>query len=303
MSKRSPARDKDSRTGRDGGNNEKDRRSNSDDRKDDRRDVRDNRDRRDYDRRDGGRDYDRRDRERRDYDRRDRDYDRRDRREYDSRRDYDRRDRRDDDRRETNNNRSGKRRRSWTPSPPRKSRRSTPSPPRRKSRRIKITASITDYVCLDTINEGVFGLVTMGKAQDGSHVAVKRLKVNIDDNDGTYVREIENLKLCNHPNVIKLLEVCTNVKDEVFLVMEYCEYDLKTMLKETTLEHALAKNFLQQLLRGIEHMHSKDIIHRDLKPANIMVNLSGVLKIVDLGSSRVLDRDPMTPDLVTLRYR
>jgi len=35
-----------------------------------------------------------------------------------------------------------------------------------------------------------------------------------------------------------------------------------------------------------------------------MVNLSGVLKIIDLGSSRKIEKDGiMTPDMVTLRYR
>lgn len=143
----------------------------------------------------------------------------------------------------------------------------------------------------------------MGTAKDGTRVAVKKLKKS--DGDETYLkREVENLRLCAHENVIKLVEVCTNPREEIFLVFEYCEYDLKTILAETPLDTPLVKNFLRQLLRGLQHIHSKELIHRDLKPPNIMINRLGVLKIIDLGSSRKLKQEgSMTPDMVTLRYR
>ena len=39
----------------------------------------------------------------------------------------------------------------------------------------------------------------------------------------------------------------------------------------------------------LEYMHSKNIIHRDLKPENIMVDKRGIMYIIDLGTTKILD--------------
>ncbi len=45
---------------------------------------------------------------------------------------------------------------------------------------------------------------------------------------------------------------------------------------------------IQQLTRGIEHIHSKGLIHWDIKSANCLVNGEGIVKIVDIGNARNL---------------
>ena len=49
-----------------------------------------------------------------------------------------------------------------------------------------------------------------------------------------------------------------------------------------------ASDFIQQILLGLKHMHSKNIAHLDLKPENIMLkNENGhLLKLIDFGLSR-----------------
>ena len=49
-----------------------------------------------------------------------------------------------------------------------------------------------------------------------------------------------------------------------------------------------ASNFIQQILLGLKHMHSKHIAHLDLKPENIMLKSpdSHHLKLIDFGLSR-----------------
>lgn len=49
-----------------------------------------------------------------------------------------------------------------------------------------------------------------------------------------------------------------------------------------------ASDFIQQILLGLKHMHSKNIAHLDLKPENIMLKSenSHLLKLIDFGLSR-----------------
>lgn len=43
---------------------------------------------------------------------------------------------------------------------------------------------------------------------------------------------------------------------------------------------------VQQVLKGLEYMHSKNFVHRDIKPENILLSANRVVKICDFGLCR-----------------
>lgn len=44
---------------------------------------------------------------------------------------------------------------------------------------------------------------------------------------------------------------------------------------------------MQQLLRGLDFLHTNMVVHRDLKPENILVSSGGEVKIADFGLARI----------------
>ena len=70
------------------------------------------------------------------------------------------------------------------------------------------------------------------------------------------------------------------------------------------------KNFIQQTLNGLSHLHEIGIMHRDIKPSNLLVfdaveeGAPVIIKITDYGLSRTKTKDKrLSRDVITLWYR
>jgi serine/threonine protein kinase len=70
--------------------------------------------------------------------------------------------------------------------------------------------------------------------------------------------------------------------DKIYLVMDYVEHDLKSLMQYSMKKPFLmseVKTLLLQILSGIAHLHDNWIIHRDLKTSNLLLSHKGVLKV------------------------
>lgn len=90
--------------------------------------------------------------------------------------------------------------------------------------------------------------------------------------------------------------------DNIFLVMEYVEFDLRKMLtklgeksKEFNEEHITV--ILYNMLCCLNFIHSAGLIHRDIKTDNILINGSCVTKICDFGLARLCTTKHQMPEV------
>ncbi|KAI1723549.1 protein kinase domain-containing protein [Ditylenchus destructor] len=175
--------------------------------------------------------------------------------------------------------------------------------------------NVAEFECLNHIEEGAYGVVYRAiEKKTDEIVALKRLKME-KERDGfpiTSLREINMLLKCRkHPNIVNVREIVLggNV-DKIYLVMEFVEHDMKTLMESLKsgskkFTPALVKSLMRQLLSGIEFMHCEYVFHRDLKTSNLLLSHSGVVKIGDFGLAREFGSPlkPYTPIVVTLWYR
>lgn len=92
--------------------------------------------------------------------------------------------------------------------------------------------------------------------------------------------------MMRHPNIIQLYELIESRK-YLFLVMEYCPNGelFDYIVRKERLQVDEACRFYQQLVSGVQYLHSLGIVHRDLKPENMLLDEQYNIKIVDFGLS------------------
>eukprot|EP00102_Acyrthosiphon_pisum_P013567 XP_008183191.1 PREDICTED: cyclin-dependent kinase-like 2 isoform X3 [Acyrthosiphon pisum] len=126
------------------------------------------------------------------------------------------------------------------------------------------------------------------------------------------LREFMIHKILNkHINVIRLLNIF-RLKSYLYIVFPYMDYNMCQYINKyhpNGLGYDLTKGFMIQIINGIDYMHRNYVVHRDIKPENILIKKNGLIKICDLGISKMLcalsfKAEPiMTPDMGTIWYK
>ncbi|CAM4531071.1 unnamed protein product [Lepidochelys kempii] len=147
-----------------------------------------------------------------------------------------------------------------------------------------------DVVLGERIGRGNFGEVFSGRLlTDNTPVAVKSCRETLPPElKAKFLQEARILKQYSHPNIVKLIGVCTQ-KQPIYIVMELVQGgDFLTFLRSEGLQ-LKAKELLKMTANaaaGMEYLESKHCIHRDLAARNCLVTEKNSLKISDFGMSR-----------------
>ncbi|CAK68364.1 unnamed protein product (macronuclear) [Paramecium tetraurelia] len=98
--------------------------------------------------------------------------------------------------------------------------------------------------------------------------------------------------ILNQKPHVNLLHCDEFYRDEqqIYLVMDYHSLSLEDLQKEYSnkmIPLNIIRIILQQLLEGLNHLHSNQIIHKDLKYGNVLLTPNQTVKIFDFGLSQI----------------
>jgi HEAT repeat protein/tRNA A-37 threonylcarbamoyl transferase component Bud32 len=144
------------------------------------------------------------------------------------------------------------------------------------------------YKFIQKIGKGAFGTVVL--VEDTvveERLILKFLNANVSSDEEMlkrFVHELRYSRRITHKNVIRIYDFLY-VGGSYAISMEY--FPSHTLGAEIANEKPMPPNkavgYGMDICIGMSVAHQQGIIHRDLKPANILINDTGLLKIVDFG--------------------
>ena len=158
-----------------------------------------------------------------------------------------------------------------------------------------IGRDIGPYKIIERLGAGGMGEVYLAQdARLNRLVALKILPPYFASDDARlrrFQREAQAASGLNHPNILTIHEV-GEYEDVRFIATEFIDGQ--------TIRHLIAKHELsleevlditEQVASALSAAHAAGIVHRDIKPENIMRRPDGLVKILDFGIAKLMERE------------
>lgn len=156
---------------------------------------------------------------------------------------------------------------------------------------------LNKYIILenDVLGKNEYSIVYLGTHKIlGNKIAIKVYnKAKLSTDIGRCV--IEELNIINiliknkFEYIVDIYDSYVN-EQYMYIIMEYCDSDLKTLIETEDFTEQKAKEYYRQIIEGLLFLQDFKIIHRDLKPENILIK-NNIIKIADFGFSKIVTNE------------
>lgn len=148
------------------------------------------------------------------------------------------------------------------------------------------------YKILEVV--GVGGMAFVLKAEDMLMNRIVALKILSSEFNGDevmvkrFVDESKAVAMLAHKNIVSVYDVAF-YSDMKYIVMEFLDgITLREYMdNKGVLSWKEACYYILQVLKALEHAHSRGVIHRDIKPQNILLQKNGDIKVTDFGIAKI----------------
>lgn len=150
---------------------------------------------------------------------------------------------------------------------------------------------LKDLIYIKRLGEGQFGEVfcVYSKITNEFYAlkVISREKIT-QFNIETHLKQEKNVQeILNFPLIIKLYKTLQDDYNIYFQLSLVQGVELFDAIREMDfLTNEQASFYIGQIILSIEYLHGFNILYRDLKPENIMVNNTGNLILIDMGTAK-----------------
>lgn len=164
-----------------------------------------------------------------------------------------------------------------------------------------VSFPLMHYQIRAVLGEGGFGQVF--EAWDNKlrrNVAIKRLKNrNFEGPTQTLLKEAQLAASLQHAAFVKVYSLEEDDEHQAIVMELVSGQTIKQLLQSAPPDVQTSLNIVRQIAEAMQVAHDSDLIHGDLKPSNLMLEPSGVVRILDFGLAIHNDEQTTTSLLQT----
>lgn len=125
----------------------------------------------------------------------------------------------------------------------------------------------------------------------GEQIIIKTPSIDLRGDTAYLERFLTEEWIARRINSAHVLKPCSQTRKRNFLYIatEFIEGQTLTqwMIDHPKPELETVRGIVEQIARGLQAFHRLEMLHQDLRPENIMIDVTGTVKIIDFGSTRV----------------